>query len=452
MMKRKPALKTALGLGFLLFIRYLASSPADVVLARIDKLQAENIPAHQRNQIIGLQELNASWVVKIPRDVQEALMNEGISCETLDPAPAGKSYFLIFTPRPADPEVLGRYGQTKILDDQTCLFWTDDGREAREVLPADFKIKSLSLEDRISLSFDEKTAAGPGRVMGRALKPPVYDPLISQMVNRVSESTLSSSILNLQNFQTRYASMANCDSAGDYLYGFFVQHGLACEFDPFSFSSNRYNSKNVVATLPGKTFPQYIVIICAHYDSYSNQAETLAPGADDNASGTAAVMEIARILAEYSFDFTLKFIGFSAEEFGLYGSKHYAQEAKARGEKIMGVINMDMIAYADRLPEDLDLVVNLRSEWLANRFSICASIYTPLDLLKVVNANFRYSDHSSFWDQGYSAVCGIEDSIVTNPYYHKTTDTYSTLNMGFAASVTKIALAVAAGLAQPAIQ
>jgi Zn-dependent M28 family amino/carboxypeptidase len=118
----------------------------------------------------------------------------------------------------------------------------------------------------------------------------------------------------------------------------------------------------------------------------------------------------------------------------------------------MGVINMDMIAYADRLPEDLDLVVNLRSEWLANRFSICASIYTPLDLLKVVNANFRYSDHSSFWDQGYSAVCGIEDSIVTNPYYHKTTDTYSTLNMDFAASVTKIALAVAAGLAQPAIQ
>jgi len=452
MMKRTHILRTVLGLGFLLFICYLASSPPELVLAKIDKLQAANIPPYQRNRIIGLQELNASWIVKIARDVQGALQDEGISCETLDPAPAGKTYFLVFTPRPADPEVLGKYGQTKVLDDETCLFWTDDGREAREVLPPDFKIKSLSFEDRISLSFDEEIFAGPGRVMGQALKPPIYDPRISQMVSRVSESNLSSSILNLQSFQTRYASMPNCDSAAGYLYGFFVQNGLACEFDPFSFSSNQYSSKNVIATLSGKTFPQYSVIICAHFDSYSNQATTLAPGADDNASGTAAVMEIARILAGYSFDFTLKFIAFSAEEFGLYGSKHYAQEAKARGEKIIGVINMDMIAYADRLPEDLNLIVNPRSEWLANRFSICAAIYTPLDLLKVINANFKYSDHSSFWDQGYSALCGIEDYPVTSPYYHKTTDTYSTLNMDFAASVTKIALAVAAGFAQPAIQ
>jgi Zn-dependent M28 family amino/carboxypeptidase len=273
------------------------------------------------------------------------------------------------------------------------------------------------------------------------------------MMSGVSVQNLSRYILDLQNFVTRYASTTNCELAGDYLYTHFVQLGLDCGYDPFTFSASRF-SRNIVATLRGKTYPQHHIILCAHYDSTSggNQAAILAPGADDNASGTAAVMEIARILSRTSFDFTLKFICFSAEEWGLYGSKHYAQEAKSRGEKIMAVINMDMIAYADEIPEDLDLVVNQRSEWLANRFFICATLYMPLDLSKVVNANLKYSDHSPFWDQGYSAVLGIEDTVIRNPYYHKTTDTFDVLNMDFATSVTKLALAVAASLAQPAGQ
>jgi len=452
MITRNRTFKGILFLGILLFVLHSISPSSDIVLARLDKLQAAKIPSRFQTHIRGLQELESSWLVAIPRATRDTLARLKISCDVLDAEPAGKSYFLVFTPRPGDVEILKKYGRSLVLDDQTCLFWTDDGREAREVLPADFHLKSISLEDHVSLSFRGETAAAPVRIMGRTLRPPVYDPLIAQMVNQVSTANLSNSILNLQNFQTRYASTPNCDQAGNYISAYFLQYGLACEFDPFSFSSNLYNSRNIVAKLPGKTFPQYVVIVCAHYDSYSNQALTQAPGADDNASGTAAVMELARIFAGYSFDFTLKFICFSAEEWGLYGSKHYAQQAKARGEKIISVINMDMIAYADRLPEDLDLVVNNQSEWLANRFSICASLYAPLDLLRVVNSGLKWSDHSPFWDQGYSAVCGIEDYGVPNPYYHKTTDTFDTLNMGFATSVTKIALAVAAGLAQTAIQ
>jgi Zn-dependent M28 family amino/carboxypeptidase len=204
-----------------------------------------------------------------------------------------------------------------------------------------------------------------------------------------------------------------------------------------------------VATLPGKIAPQRVVIICAHYDSTSNQSTTLAPGADDNASGTAAVMEIARVLANTSFDYTIKFICFSAEEWGLYGSKHYAQEAKSREEKIMGVINLDMIGYADLMPEDLDVFVNQTSEWLANRHIIMGKLYGPLDILKTINPSMKSSDHSAFWDQGYNAMLGIEDYGLKNPYYHKTTDTFDTLNMDFATSVTKIALTVVADLAQP---
>ena len=105
-----------------------------------------------------------------------------------------------------------------------------------------------------------------------------------------------------------------------------------------------------------------MVIVCAHYDSTSTQATTHAPGADDNASGTAAVMEMARVLAGYQFDYTIKFIAFSAEEWGLYGSRHYAQAAKQRGEQIVGVVNLDMIGYVDLEPEDLDIVVDGQSD------------------------------------------------------------------------------------------
>jgi Zn-dependent M28 family amino/carboxypeptidase len=175
----------------------------------------------------------------------------------------------------------------------------------------------------------------------------------------------------------------------------------------------------------------------------------LAPGADDNASGTAAVMEAARILANQSFDFTVKFICFSAEEWGLYGSQDYAVEARQRGEDIVAVINLDMIAYTDSIPEDLDIIGNQSSEWLADRFFSTAVAYTTLDIYKIINPSFNRSDHSSFWDSGYSAILGIEDAFISNPYYHRTSDTIDTLNLDFITEVAKASLATAADLAQP---
>ena len=274
-------------------------------------------------------------------------------------------------------------------------------------------------------------------------RPPLYNPRIASFVAQVSKTALTANILALQNFVTRYASYPGCEQAGDYLYGYFSALGLRTEFDPFAFSSR--SSRNIVATIPGTALPEYVVIVCAHYDSTTGSATgpTLAPGADDNASGTAAVMEIARILAGRSFDFTLKFVCFSAEEWGLYGSKHYAQEAWNAGEKILGVLNMDMIAYTDALPEDLNVFTNDTSKWLGSWFVLCARQYAAVDLAIAANPGVRASDHSPFWDQGYSALLAIEDYPLKNPYYHKTTDVLATLNLDFAAAVTKIVLAVA---------
>jgi len=423
------------------------SPSSDVVLVQLDKLQAAKLSPDLLADIKGLQELQSSWIAEIPRSLLTTLSGRGVACGVLDEAPAGKAYFLVFTPQPGQADILKKFGNAIVLEERTCLFWSG-AEEARDILPSYFEIKRLSLEDGIPLSFEK--IRPKGRLPERLEIPrAAADPLISQMVSQVSKANLTNYISNLQNFQTRYASTANCESSGTYLYNYFTQLGLACEYDPFSFSQSGYSSRNVVATILGKTSPDREVIICAHYDSYSNQKMTLAPGADDNGSGTAAVMEIARIFAGQAFDFTLKFICFSAEEWGLYGSQHYARTAKNQGEKIIGVINMDMVAFTDRLPPDLEVYVNSRSEWLAGRYIQAANTYAPLRMEEVIDASADWSDHSSFWDEDYSALCSIEEASDRNPYYHKTTDTLDKLNMDFAVSVTKASLAAAAELAQP---
>jgi hypothetical protein len=102
---------------------------------------------------------------------------------------------------------------------------------------------------------------------------------------------------------------------------------------------------NVVTVLAGQTEPGKECLITAHYDDYSEDPYNYAPGADDNASGTVAILTAAHILKDFQFDYTLKFVGFAGEEQGLLGSEAYAEKAQQRGDTIIGVYNFDMIAY-----------------------------------------------------------------------------------------------------------
>jgi photosystem II stability/assembly factor-like uncharacterized protein len=207
--------------------------------------------------------------------------------------------------------------------------------------------------------------------------------------------------------------------------------------------------KNVVATKPGTSSDEE-VIICGHFDSISEDPENLAPGADDNATGTAAVIEAARVLAEYPFERTVKLICFSGEEQGLFGSGEYAGDAGAAGDRIIGVLNFDMIGYADVRPEDIDIVADSASEWLANFALDCAHAYVrSLATLKIIDETSVLSDHASFWKAGYHAILGTEDEDLSYPYYHTTGDTLGNLTKTFTAKVVKMAVATVAELARP---
>jgi hypothetical protein len=176
----------------------------------------------------------------------------------------------------------------------------------------------------------------------------------------------------------------------------------------------------------------------------------LAPGADDNASGVSAVLEAAKLMRANSYERTTKFICFGAEEQWLRGSYVYAARARYAGAEIAGVVNLDMIAYADGRPEPADIVGNSESEWLVDFCIECAATYVPTaPTRKVINGGIVGSDHSPFWDAGYHAMFGHEDIPTVTPYRHTEGDTLGTLAKWFLTKFAKIGLATVAELAVP---
>ncbi|MGD9141696.1 MAG: M20/M25/M40 family metallo-hydrolase, partial [bacterium] len=207
--------------------------------------------------------------------------------------------------------------------------------------------------------------------------------------------------------------------------------------------------RNVFGTLEGTTSDEE-VIVCGHFDSVSEDPMNRAPGADDNATGTAGVVEAARVLSRHRFEKTIRFICFSGEEIGLQGSGAYAPEARVRGDDIAGVINLDMIGYIDEAPEDIDLIGNAASEWLVDFTAACAETYVPgLPAKKIIDPTYLASDHASFWNSGYRALLAIEDGDIGYPYYHTTADTLGNVTMSLVENTTKMALAALAQAAVP---
>jgi len=166
--------------------------------------------------------------------------------------------------------------------------------------------------------------------------------LILKALNCVSKENICKTVEELQNFETRY-SWEKQDEVANYLFKKFQAYGIPVEFDEYDFREKKW--KNVIATIDGKKKAGAIYMVIAHFDSVSKQPEVSAPGADDNGSGTAAVLEIGRILREVSSDATVKLGVFSNEEQGGSGSEHFARKAREKNLNIRGVINLDIIGF-----------------------------------------------------------------------------------------------------------
>jgi hypothetical protein len=323
----------------------LFSLPRPLPLVKISKGTPGLVDILKAYQIDVLQELETCFLARVNRDELGLLRRKGVSVLVLDRDSLGKEHFLVRVVSPARLKALTGRGHVQQVEPDLFLFWVDSG----DPLTPDFEKKPLP---RFSILPFLKTYPHPeGVTPGLRV-----NDVIATIVGQVSRANLRSYVQSLQSFETRYTSTANCELSGQFILDYFQSLGLEARFQPFTFGQGT-STRNVVAEIRGETDPEEIVIICAHYDSISSEPTVRAPGADDNASGVAAVMEAARILAKYPLDFTVRFIAFSAEEWGLYGSHYYSAGVRASSERIIGVVNLDMIAYADTMPEDLDIVV-----------------------------------------------------------------------------------------------
>lgn len=278
---------------------------------------------------------------------------------------------------------------------------------------------------------------------------------VKDMLENFDENLAISEFLELVSYsESRYSTNAGCFSSTERAYNIFESLGLEVEYQNYSYTY----APNVIGKLKGLLEPEKVVILIAHIDDMP--AIPPAPGANDNGSGSAMVINFAKILSDYRFSYTIKFILVTGEEQGLVGSSYYSAKAYKNNEDIIGVLNADMIGWeGDGVPteEDLDLSYNENSEFLANLFVDVYNLYENIVPPKIIYCptNF-YSDHYSFWKRGYPAVMGITDNEGicfqkgSYPYYHTHNDTIENCgNLDFFLKTQRAYLAVLAHIAKP---
>lgn len=248
--------------------------------------------------------------------------------------------------------------------------------------------------------------------------------------------------------RTRYYSTEQLNQACQYAFDEFASLGLITSFDPFTYNGRQL--KNILGVKLGTVDPSRIVVVVGHIDSTSPDPQNLAPGADDNGSGTVSVLEAARLLAPLSCDYTLYFLCVSAEEQGLIGSEHFAALADAQNLDIRGVLNLDMVSYHTPVAQDLWIEgfhQGVSSVWLMNQLQDNARLYSGLSVYLYPGEGWG-SDHEPFHNHGFPAVLAIENEWDSYPCYHRTCDTVEWCNPWLWSRITAATIITAGQLAQ----
>lgn len=384
-----------------------------------------------------------------------AAQRAGLAVEALHRQPSRGRYYVIWAFAPEAEELRQRYGTLAALGDGFYLLGLPPGAE---LTPGEGPRYAHPLPH----SMQAPRPASPA-----ILSPPPAPPALGEIVASVSQARLTQDIATLQDdpdlpgddaLGSRYTLSPGLDAAAAYIAAELEAAGLEVSFSPFRYVRQ---VNNVVGTLPG-LLPesQGFFILCAHYDSTAgaspgwatNWQNMPAPGADDNGSGTAAVLEAARALGGHQLAYTVRFVFLAGEEQGLRGSEAYAEALAAQGANILGVINLDMIGYdanGDGVVE-VHTGCTAASQALGEALVRNARRYAPTlqPDVETVYANVG-SDQAAFWSRGYPAILLIEDwGKDANFRYHTVNDRLSALNMTYCTNIARAVVATVGELAQ----
>ncbi len=282
--------------------------------------------------------------------------------------------------------------------------------------------------------------------------------IIRDQIADIDVDNMVANITTLSAFQTRYSPWTNAQDVADAVSTMFTDAGLEptqAKWLDYDFTGDilTYGTADiihVIAEVRGVVNPDKIVVVSAHHDCYvwGSDDPSLygqqAPGADDNATGVCAMIEMARLIAanNYKPDYTIRFVSFGGEEIGLIGSGLYVDA----DEDVILNINLDMIGYSDVATNWQMLLHPYDTDDNAgdggNSFHDLAELLIPevTDITVIRGTlNFYVSDSYSYWLAGFPAIYFEEDP--RTPYYHEITDTVANLNQPYYAEVTKAAFA-----------
>lgn len=299
------------------------------------------------------------------------------------------------------------------------------------------------------------------------LPPNSFTPAISEAIQKIDTESLTRYVGDLSGewpievagetvtLSTRYSfADASMDLAEAYALERFAELGLAATCHSYILESQP--RCNIVAIQPGALVPETVIVVGAHLDSITDsRAErlTIAPGADDNASGVAAVLATASALYGYEFSYNIHYVLFTGEEQGHYGSAAYARHLAAKGYRDVMMVNLDMIGYnSTNTPSDIDIHIRAgaagRGDWaIGDIFSRAITTYNLGLIPEIVPSGTTASDHDPFWQLGYPAVLVIEDFEDFNPHYHTAQDLLTHLDADYLTRATQAVVATVAQLA-----
>jgi len=262
----------------------------------------------------------------------------------------------------------------------------------------------------------------------------------------VSQDNLLTHLRALEGERHPFTSPNRLAQACAYLMDQFTRAGLAVRLDEFSYIGERF--VNVIAR-PAHSQDPPSLIVGAHVDTVPG-----TPGADDNASGVAVMLEVARVVAAHAQDAPVEFVGFNLEELSMVGSAHYVTMLRRKRVPLRGMLSLEMVGFTEsqgqqRYPPFLKrfyppignfigLIANRRSKPLLATVEQAMRTIPALPVETVVlPANgwlipeSRLSDHSPFWDAGFQALLVTDTAFLRNPHYHQSTDTIETLDLAF---------------------
>ncbi len=352
----------------------------------------------------------------------------------------GKTYFLVYLPKHESDAYQKSRPFANLLhqDDDFSIVMALENK-----LTLDFPYKNDGV---VRITQTEARLPEPGRLhFPKSINP---DPYVQGLIDQVSASNITATVQHLQDYGTRNAYHPNSVEAQNWLKDQFQAMGLSVELQDFPMPSGNA-SDNVLATLTGTKYPNEYVVVGSHFDSYSSGSS--APGADDNASGTAGVVEIARILSQHTFDRTIIFCSFSGEEYGLYGSEAYASRAAQQGMDIHGYFNLDMTGYLKpgNTTVKSTLIFPASAQELATFYMDVAAAYLPDFVVQPGTLSSGDSDHTSFNNNGFMGIFPFEAVPDYSPYIHTPNDIVglSYNNENQAAIFTKASLAAVVTMA-----